>query len=167
MVTRREVLRGAVASAFIRFTKEGATEAMDQRISIVTLGVKDLAASKRFYVDGLGWKPVFENKEIIFFQAGGMIFALFLRNELAKDFEADAATFGRAAMALAHNVRTKAEVDPLMKRATDAGATILKPAREASWGGYSGYFADPDGFAWEVAWNPAWRIAKDGTIEFH
>jgi uncharacterized protein len=58
-------------------------------------------------------------------------------------------------------------VDPLMKRATDAGATILKPAREASWGGYSGYFADPDGFAWEVAWNPAWRIAKDGTIEFH
>jgi uncharacterized protein len=167
MVTRREILRGAVASAFIRFAKGGETEAMEQRISIVTLGVKDLAASKRFYVDGLGWKPVFENKEIIFFQTGGMIFALFLRNELAKDFEADAATFGRAAMALAHNVRTKAEVDPLMKRATDAGATILKPAREASWGGYSGYFADPDGFAWEVAWNPAWRIAKDGTIEFH
>ena len=78
MVTRREILRGAVASAFIRFTKEGATEAMDQRISIVTLGVKDLAISKRFYLDGLGWKPVFENKEIIFFQAGGMIFALFL-----------------------------------------------------------------------------------------
>ena len=85
------------------------------------------------YVDGLGWKPVFENKEIIFFQTGGMIFALFLCNELAKDFEADPATFGRAAMALAHNVRTKAEVDPLMKRAADAGATILKPAREASW----------------------------------
>jgi predicted lactoylglutathione lyase len=159
MVTRREILRGAVASAFIR-AKGGETEAMEQRISIVTLGVKDLAASKRFYVDGLGWKPVFENKEIIFFQTGGMIFALFLRNELAKDFEADAVTFGRAAMALAHNVRTKAEVDPLMKRATDAGATILKPAREASWGGYSGYFADPDGFAWEVAWNLAWRIAK-------
>jgi uncharacterized protein len=167
MVTRREILRGAVASAFIRFAKGGETEAMEQRISIVTLGVKDLAASKRFYVDGLGWKPAFENKEIIFFQTGGMIFALFLRNELAKDFEADAAMFGRAAMALAHNVRTKAEVGPLMKRATDAGATILKPAREASWGGYSGYFADPDGFAWEVAWNPAWRIAKDGTIEFH
>ena len=167
MVSRREMLRGAVASAFIGFAQGGETEAMDQRISIVTLGVKDLAASKRFYVDGLGWKPAFENKEIIFFQTGGMIFALFLRNELAKDFEADAATFGRAAMALAHNVRTKAEVDPLMKRATDAGATILKPAREASWGGYSGYFADPDGFAWEIAWNPAWRIAEDGTIEFH
>lgn len=167
MVTRRQILRGGVASAFIRFAIKGETEAMEQRISIVTLGVKDLAASKRFYVDGLGWKPVFENKEIIFFQSVGMIFALFLRNELAKDFEADDATFGRAAMALAHNVRSKAEVDPLMKRAIDAGATILKPAREASWGGYSGYFADPDGFAWEVAWNPAWRIAKGGTIEFH
>jgi predicted lactoylglutathione lyase len=166
MVTRREMLRGVVAAAFIRYAK-GETETMEQRISIVTLGVRDLATSRRFYVDGLGWKPAFENKEIVFFQAGGMIFALFLRNELAKDFEADALTFGRAAMALAHNVRTKAEVDPLMKRATGAGATILKPAREASWGGYSGYFADPDGFAWEVAWNPAWRIATDGTIEFH
>jgi predicted lactoylglutathione lyase len=167
MVTRREILRGAVSSAFIRLATGGETKAMEQRISIVTLGVKNLAASKRFYVDGLGWKPAFENKEIIFFQAGGMIFGLFLRDELAKDFEVDAAKFGRAAMALAHNVRTKAEVDLLMKRAIDAGATILKHAREASWGGYSGYFADPDGFAWEVAWNPAWRMAEDGTIEFH
>jgi len=135
---------------------------MEQRISLVTLGVKDLVTSKRFYVDGLGWKPVFQNKEIIFFQAGGMIFALFLRDKLAEDFQTDPATFGRAGMSLAYNVREKSEV----KQAATAGATILKPPREASWGGYSGYFADPDGFAWEVAWNPAWRLAPDGSVEF-
>jgi predicted lactoylglutathione lyase len=139
---------------------------MEQRISIVTVGVKDLAVSKRFYVDGLGWQPVFENKEIIFFQAGGMIFALFLRDKLAEDLQEDAASFGRAAVALAYNVRAKNEVDPLIKRAVSAGATILKSAREASWGGYSGYFADPDGFAWEVAWNPSWSVKPDGSIVF-
>ena len=139
---------------------------MEQRISLVTLGVKDLVTSKRFYVDGLGWKPVYQDKEIIFFQTGGMIFALFLRDKLAEDLQANPATFGRAGMTLAYNVREKREVDPLMKQAASAGATILKPAREASWGGYSGYFADPDGFAWEVAWNPAWRLAPDGSVEF-
>jgi catechol 2,3-dioxygenase-like lactoylglutathione lyase family enzyme len=82
---------------------------MEQRISIVTLGVKDLAVSKRFYVDGLGWQPVFENKEIIFFQAGGMIFALFLREKLAEDLQEDAASFGRAVVALAYDVRAKNE----------------------------------------------------------
>lgn len=139
---------------------------MEQRISLVTLGVKDLVASNRFYVDGLGWKPVFQNQEIIFFQVGGMIFALFLRDKLAEDFQADPAAFGRACMSLAYNVRDKSEVDLLMKQAASAGATILRSARQASWGGYSGYFADPDGFAWEVAWNPAWRLAPDGSVEF-
>jgi predicted lactoylglutathione lyase len=139
---------------------------MEQRISIVTLGVKDLGISRRFYVDGLGWKPVYEDKEIIFFQTGGLVFALFLRDKLAADFHADPATFGRAPMALAYNVRAKNEVDSLIKQAAAAGAKILKPAQEASWGGYSGYFADPDEFAWEVAWNPAWRLAPDGSVEF-
>ena len=137
---------------------------MDQRISVVTLGVKHLETSKKFYVDGLGWKPAFENNEIIFIQAGGIVFALFLREQLAADFQDDPATFGQAAMALAYNVREKSEVEPLMQRAAAAGAKILKAAREASWGGYSGYFADPDGFAWEVAWNPQWRLASDGSI---
>lgn len=145
---------------------KGEHPTMEQRISIVTLGVKDLTASKRFYVDALGWKAVFENKEIIFFQVGGMIFALFLREKLAEDFQVDAASFGRAAVALAYNVRTRSEVDPLMERAASAGATILKSAREASWGGYSGYFADPDGFAWEIAWNPSWSMKPDGGIEY-
>ena len=145
---------------------KGEAATMEQRISIVTLGVKDLGASKRFYVDALGWKAVFENNEIIFFQLGGMIFALFLREKLAEDFQVDAASFGRAAVALAYNVRTRSEVDPLMKRAASAGATILKFAREAPWGGYSGYFADPDGFAWEIAWNPSWPMKPDGSIEY-
>jgi predicted lactoylglutathione lyase len=139
---------------------------MEQRISIVTLGVKDLSTSRRFYVDGLGWKPVYEDQEIIFFQTGGLVFALFLRDKLAADFHTDPATLGRAAMSLAYNVRAKNEVDPLIKQAAAAGAKILKPAQEASWGGYSGYFADPDEFAWEVAWNPAWPIAPDGSVAF-
>jgi uncharacterized protein len=142
-------------------------QTMEQRISLVTLGVRNLSASRRFYVDGLAWKPVWENEGIIFFQTGGMIFALFPRDQLAEDFQADPKTFGVAAMALAYNVRAKTEVDPLLKQAAAAGAKILKTAREASWGGYSGYFADPDGFAWEIAWNPAWRVAADGSVSFH
>jgi len=166
MLSRREILAGLVAASFVP-PAIGEPRTMEQRISIVTLGVKSLETSRRFYVDGLGWKPVFENKEIIFFQAGGMVFALFLRDQLAADLLADPATLGRAALALAHNVREKSQVDPLMQRAAAAGAKVLKPAREASWGGYSGYFADPDGFAWEIAWNPQWRLAADGSIYVH
>jgi hypothetical protein len=139
---------------------------MDQRVSAVSLGVKDLQSSKRFYVHGLGWNPVFENEEVIFFQTGGMVFALFLRDHLAEDFGADPKTLGSAPMALGHNVRVKSDVDPVIERAQSAGGTILKPASEKSWGGYSGYFADLDGFAWEVAWNPAWRMAPEGSVEF-
>ena len=164
-MTRRELLAGVAAMALVSSTR-GECQTVEQRISIVTLGVRDLAASKRFYADGLGWKPAYENNEIIFFQTGGMIFALFLRDKLAEDFQADPGTFGRAAVALAYNVRAKSEVDPLIKRAIVAGATLLKPAHEASWGGYSGYFADPDGFTWEIAWNPAWPVKADGSVEF-
>jgi catechol 2,3-dioxygenase-like lactoylglutathione lyase family enzyme len=166
MMTRRQLLAILAGTPVLGFASGGA-QIMEQRISVVTLGVKDLRASRRFYVDGLGWKPVFENPEIVFFQTGGMVFALFLRDQLAADFEADAATFGRAAMALGYNVRRKSDVDPLIQRAQDAGATVLKTARDASWGGYSGYFADPDGFAWEVAWNPAWPLGQDGNVTFH
>ena len=165
IVNRREFIINLAAAAAVSKVTGGFAE-MEQRISIVTLGVKDLAASKRFYSDGLGWKAVFEIEEIIFFQAGGLVFALFLREKLAEDFQVDAASFGRAAVALAYNVRARTEVDPLMKRAASAGATILKSARDASWGGYSGYFADPDGFAWEIAWNPSWPVKPDGGIEF-
>jgi catechol 2,3-dioxygenase-like lactoylglutathione lyase family enzyme len=164
-MTRRGVLADfAVVSLFT--LAKGESHTMDKRVSAVTLGVDDLQTSKRFYVDGLGWKPAFENKEIIFFQTGGMVFALFLRDRLAEDFGADPKTFGRAPMALGYNVRVKSDVDPLIQRARSAGGTVLKPASEKSWGGYSGYFADPDGFAWEVAWNPAWRMSPDGSVKF-
>ncbi len=120
---------------------------MDQRVSIVTLGVKDLGSSKRLYVDGFGWKPLYEGNEIIFLQTGGMVFALFRRDHLAADFQADPATFGPAPMALAYNVRARNEVNPLIQRAVAAGATILKPPGDTPWGGYSGYFGDPHGLA--------------------
>jgi predicted lactoylglutathione lyase len=139
---------------------------MEQRISAVTLGVRDLAASKKFYREGLGWEPVFENSEIAFFQIVGLVFALYRRDEFAADFKIDPQSIGNAAMALSHNVRSKNEVDPLMERAASAGAKILKPAKDASWGGYSGYFTDPDGFAWEIAWNPFWLLEEDGTVKF-
>jgi uncharacterized protein len=164
MMSRRELLTSFAAASLFPFAL-GESKTMEQRISLVTLGVKDLGASKRFYADGLGWKPAYEDKEILFFQAGSMVFALFLREKLAEDFQVDPATFGMAAVALAYNMRAKSEVDPLISNAAAAGATILKPAREASWGGYSGYFADPDGFAWEIAWNPSWRLAPDGSVE--
>ena len=139
---------------------------MEQRVSVITLGVHELGRARQFYTDGLGWKPIRENQEIIFFQAGGLVFALFPRDKLAEDFLVDPASLvlGQAPIALGYNVREKNEVEPLLARAVAAGAKILKPAREASWGGYSGYFADPDGFAWEVAWNPQWRLATDGRI---
>lgn len=140
---------------------------MEQRISLITLGVRNIEVSRRFYSDGLGWKPAYADNEIIFYQTGGMIFALFLREKLAEDFQADSATFGRAPFSLAYNVRARSEVDSLLQQAAQAGGTILRLAREASWGGYSGYFADPDGFAWEVAWNPGWPVGTDGSIEFH
>jgi uncharacterized protein len=140
---------------------------MEQRLSVVTLGVKDLDVSKRFYVDGLGWQPAFADQEIVFFQAGGLVFTLFLRDRLAADFHGDAATFGRAPMALAHNVREKGEVDSIIKQAAEAGATILKAPQDTYWGGYSGYFADPEGFSWEIAWNPGWTIAPDGSVKLN
>ena len=99
---------------------------MEQRISAITLGVKDLGVSKRFYADGLGWKPVYEDKEIVFFQAGGTVFALFLRDKLAKVSRRMRPRSGRAPMALAYNVRAKNEVDPLIQRAAAVGATILE-----------------------------------------
>ncbi len=139
---------------------------MEQRVSVLTLGVKDLSPARAFYVDGLGWKPVYEDPQIIFFQAGGMVFALYLASELAADRNPDPASFGQAPISLGYNVRTRIEVDEVLATALQAGATLLKPARDAVWGGYSGYFADPDGFAWEVAWNPHWKLESDGTLIF-
>ncbi|MGB9029167.1 MAG: VOC family protein [Acidobacteriaceae bacterium] len=137
---------------------------MEQRISIVTLGVRDLARSRIFY-ESLGWRASRSSSEgIAFFQTGGMILALYPRAELAKDASVAAEGQGFSGFSISYNTRTRAEVDGVLTEAKAAGAKILKAAQEAFWGGYSGYFADPDGFAWEVAWNPSFPIAEDGSI---
>jgi catechol 2,3-dioxygenase-like lactoylglutathione lyase family enzyme len=137
---------------------------MEQRMSLVTLGVADLRRARRFYESGLGWKPGFASEEVAFYETGGPIIALCNRRDLAADarIEDEEATFG--GIALAHNVRSRGDVDALIAEAAAAGAAILKAAEDTAWGGYSGYFADPDGHVWEVAWNPAWRIAENGSV---
>jgi catechol 2,3-dioxygenase-like lactoylglutathione lyase family enzyme len=137
---------------------------MEQRLSLITLGVSDLTRSTEFY-NRLGWRRSLANTEgITFFQAGGMALALYPREELAKDATVAPEGQGFSGVTLAYNTRNRHEVDSVLKEAQAAGATLVKPAEEAFWGGYSGYFADPDGFLWEVAWNPQFAIAEDGSI---
>ena len=140
---------------------------MEQRLSLVTLGVADLERSRRFYEEGLGWRRGNTHDEVVFFQAGGMIVALFSRDALAADARLDGAGSGFGGIALAYNTRSREEVDAVLEEAEAAGATILKPAEDTFWGGYSGYFADPDGHPWEIAWNPEWRIDEDGSVKLH
>jgi catechol 2,3-dioxygenase-like lactoylglutathione lyase family enzyme len=136
---------------------------MEQRLSLVTLGVADLERARRFYEDGLGWRRGNNHPEVVFFQIGGAVLALWGRDALAKDAGLpDAGGFG--GIALAYNARTREEVDAVLAEAAAAGARILKPAEDTFWGGHSGYFADPDGHVWEVAWNPEWTVAEDGSV---
>jgi catechol 2,3-dioxygenase-like lactoylglutathione lyase family enzyme len=131
---------------------------MDPRISIITLGVSDLQKSIRFYRDGLGL-PMRENgDQIAFFITKGTWLALYPWSALADDAQVPAAGQGFRGFSLAHNVGSKEEVDQLLREASKAGAKILKDAQDVEWGGYSGYFEDPDGFLWEVAWNPFFEI---------
>lgn len=132
---------------------------MEPRISIITLGVNDLPRAVEFYRDGLGLPLYDENTEsIAFFQNRGTWLALYPREALAADVGIDAQGSGFSGVTLAHNVRTREEVDDLLEQAVAAGATLMKPAEDTFWGGYSGYFADPEGYLWEVAWNPHFRI---------
>jgi uncharacterized protein len=137
---------------------------MEQRVSIITLGVADLKRSQEFY-ERLGWRRSMANTEgIAFFQAGGMALALYPRLELATDANVAPDGQGFSGVSLAYNTRDHAEVDSVLEAAVVAGAKLIKPAKEAFWGGYSGYFSDLDGFLWEVAWNPSFAIAEDGSI---
>jgi catechol 2,3-dioxygenase-like lactoylglutathione lyase family enzyme len=137
---------------------------MEQRVSLITLGVGDLERSRKFY-ERLGWRRSMAKAEgVVFFQAGGMAVALFPRAELAKDANLPPEGSGFNGISLAYNARNRAEVKSVLENAVAAGAKLLKPAEEASWGGYSGYFSDPDGVLWEVAWNPSFPIAEDGSI---
>jgi uncharacterized protein len=137
---------------------------MEQRVSIITLGVMDLTRSREFY-ERLGWRRAMANAEgVVFFQAGGMALALYPRHELAKDAKITPDGYGFSGMSLAYNTRNREEVDSVLAEAQAAGAKLLKAAQEAFWGGHSGYFSDPDGFPWEVAWNPSFAMMEDGSI---
>lgn len=127
---------------------------MEPRITLITLGVSDLERSTRFYRDGLGLPQQKGPQGIAFFETRGTWLALYPRAALAEDATVSTEGGGFRGFTIAHNVRSPEEVDRVLGEAVAAGATLVKPGREASWGGYSGYFADPDGFLWEIAWNP-------------
>jgi catechol 2,3-dioxygenase-like lactoylglutathione lyase family enzyme len=136
---------------------------MEQRVSLVTLGVADLARARHFY-EQLGWRSrSAPDLGVVFFQAGSMVLGLWSREELAKDSGThDGGGWG--GVTLAHNVRSPAEVDAVIAEARAAGATIAREGAETFWGGYSGAFIDLDGHPWEVAHNPGWTIGDDGSI---
>jgi uncharacterized protein len=136
---------------------------VEQRLSLITLGVADLARARNFY-EALGWTTgAAPADDVVFFQAGGMIVALWSRAELTAD-SGMRDSGGWGGVTLAHNVRSPAEVDAVIEEARAAGATIARPGAETFWGGYSGVFVDPDGHPWEVAHNPHWTIADDGSV---
>ena len=137
---------------------------MEQRLSLVTLGVSDLGRAQAFY-EALGWTTrAAPGDDVVFFQAGGMVVALWGRDQLAEDSAVEDPG-GWGGVTLAYNARSPAEVDAVMAEAEAAGARISRPGGETFWGGYSGLFVDPDGHPWEVAHNPRWTIRDDGSIE--
>lgn len=140
---------------------------MEPRLSLVTLGVTDFDRALRFYRDGLGFPLSSASQDdVAFFRTGGVVLALYPRHKLAED--ATVADDGKvgvfSGIALAHNVREKAEVLAVLAKAAASGGRIVKPAQDVFWGGHSGYFADPDGHLWEVAWNPFFPLADDGHV---
>ena len=138
---------------------------MEQRISLITLGVANLARSIAFY-ERLGWQRSVKAAEgVAFFQTGGMALGLWSREELAKDAGLSPEGSGFAGVCLAYNTRSREEVDAVLAEAAAAGATPVKPGTEAFWGGYVGYFTDPDGHLWEVAWNPGFPLDEDGNVQ--
>jgi catechol 2,3-dioxygenase-like lactoylglutathione lyase family enzyme len=138
---------------------------MQQQMSVITLGVADLARSKRFYVDGFGWTPAFENPEIVFYQMNGFVFGTWLRSRLEGDMRRSGLS-RPGAFALAHNVPTQADVRCVIERLAQFGGKILRDGDEPPHGGFRGYVSDPDDHAWEIAWNPDWPIDDNGHVTF-
>ena len=137
---------------------------VQQQIAVITLGIAEIAPSKRFYGEGFGWKPVFETEDIVFYQMNGMVLATWLAAALA----ADSGQAGKSpgAVSLAHNVTGQEAVQPLLDQLVAAGGSLLRPADAPPHGGFRGYVADPDGHAWEIAWNPSWPIDAVGHVTF-
>ena len=136
---------------------------MEQRLSLVTLGVRDLDRARSFY-EALGWTRTGDDEDVVFFQTGGPVVALWGRDELAQDSGVEDGG-GWGGITLAYNVRSAAEVDAVIAEAEKAGATIPRHGAETFWGGYSGVFIDPEGHPWEVAHNPGWTIDDDGSVK--
>ncbi|MDB4110981.1 VOC family protein [Yoonia sp.] len=134
-----------------------------QRVTLITLGVADLERAKAFYA-ALGWTPAADEGEVVFYQMNGMVLGFFGLEPLAKDQGRPDAKLGTGAMTLAQNFTTDAQVDAAYALALRAGATPLKAPEKVFWGGYSGYYADPDGHVWEVAQNPFWDVSPDGSL---
>lgn len=138
---------------------------MQQQISVITLGISDLGRSRRFYVEGFGWTPVFENDEIVFYQMNGFMLGTWLQSHLEADMRrGDLRRPG--SFALAHNVASQHEVQGVLDRLALVGGRILRDGDAPAHGGFRGYVADPDDHAWEIAWNPAWAIDDQGLVTF-
>lgn len=136
---------------------------MEQRISLITLGVEDLARARHFY-EALGWTAsTAPGDDVVFFQTGGMVLALWSRTDLAHDSGVENRG-GWGGVTLAHNVASPSDVDAIITAAESAGATVSRRPAETFWGGYSGVFLDPDGHPWEVAHNPGWPLGSDGSV---
>jgi catechol 2,3-dioxygenase-like lactoylglutathione lyase family enzyme len=138
---------------------------VEPRLTLVTLGVTDLAAARRFYVDGLGWRPVLDAGEAVFLQVGhGLLLSLYGRADLAREAGTAAGPTEPPPVSLAHNVGTEAEVHRVVGAMRAAGGTVVAEPARASWGGVTAYVADPDGFRWEIAWNPGLVVGEDGVV---
>ena len=139
---------------------------MEPRVTLITLGVRDLERAVAFYQDGLGWplSGASVEGEVAFFRTGGTVLALWGREALAEDANIDSEGGGFSSFALAHNVAEQEEVDSVLEEAVSAGAAITREAQDTFFG-RNGYFADPEGYLWEVAWNPSFPLSEDGSIE--
>lgn len=138
---------------------------MQQQISVITLGIADLKRSRRFYAEGFGWKPVFENEEVVFYQMNGLVLGTWLTPKLEADMQRKGLC-RPGAFALAHNVPARQDVQPLIDQLVAAGGKLLRAGDAPEHGGFRGYVADPDEHSWEIAWNPAWKIDAQGHIKF-
>ena len=139
---------------------------MKQHVHLITLGVRNVEISKRFYSETLGWSPSSSsNEDITFFQAGGVVLSIFQREKLAEDALVSPDGQGFAGFTLAYNARSEAEVDDIIRDLKSKGVKILKEPQKVFWGGYSAYFADPDGNCWEVAYNPFFPFDENGNLK--
>jgi catechol 2,3-dioxygenase-like lactoylglutathione lyase family enzyme len=138
---------------------------MEQRITCVTLGVADTARARAFY-EALGWRGESPDDDVVFFQAGGMVIALWGRAQLAED-SAVVDGGGWGGITLAYNARSRDEVDAVLAEAVSAGGTIGRPGHVTFWGGYAGIFVDPDGHRWEIVHNEGWILGDDGSVRLH